>query len=199
MFAQFVAQGRTTALSMAPRTSLVGRINRLKGQRILIDAATELWNENVRNIKFLIVGGVYAGQEHFRNNLMELIASSPAKINIHVFDFTENVWTIWDASDISVVPSTEPESFGLVALEAMLSRKPVIASNHGGITEVVKDGVTGFLVRPGDSSALADSIRLLISDKKLSKAMGDAGYERAMNCFSLSAHVKKMCSIYDKL
>ena len=54
------------------------------------------------------------------------------------------IWNYYDVLDISVVPSTEPEPFGLVATESMLSMKPVVAANHGGLSEIIVNNETGF-------------------------------------------------------
>jgi len=122
---------------------LVGRINRLKGQVILVEAASLLWQQGVRNIRYLLVGSPPHGQEHFLSTLQLAIEKSPAKSAFILQGFTNNLWTVWDACDVAVIPSTEPESFGLVAIEAMAAAKPVIASNHGGLTEIIVAGETG--------------------------------------------------------
>lgn len=129
--------------------ALVGRINRWKGHHLLVSAADILWHEGARDIRFVFVGSVVPGQEHFLSALEQKIAHSEAKNCLQILPFTQNVWPIWDACDIAVVPSTEPESFGMVALEAMAASRPVIAANHGGLSEIVVPEETGFLVTPG--------------------------------------------------
>lgn len=83
-------------------------------------------------------------------------------------------WRLIAAADIAVIPSRY-ESFGLVAVEAMMFGKPVISTTAGGIPEVVEHGVTGLLVPPGDAQALADAMRGLIDDADLRARMGEAG------------------------
>lgn len=72
------------------------------------------------------------------------------------------------------MPSCQ-EGFGVVFLEAMTFGKPVIGGNHGGIPEVIKDTVTGFLVEYGDVDALASRLICLLQDENLCKKMGEAG------------------------
>ena len=79
----------------------------------------------------------------------------------------------------TVAPSIWPEPFGLVALEAAAAAKPVIASNIGGLLDIVVDGETGILVKPGDRDALRTSMRALIDDGELRDSLGSAGIERA--------------------
>jgi glycosyltransferase involved in cell wall biosynthesis len=87
---------------------------------------------------------------------------------------------------LTVVPSTWPEAFGLAAAESEAAGVPVIASRVGGLPEVVEDGVTGVLVPPGDSVALADAISSLLQDPQRCQAMGAAGRRRAEEHFDLS-------------
>ena len=89
------------------------------------------------------------------------------------------------------MPSTEAESFGLVALEAMLAKKPVIGSNHGGLTEIIVNNETGFLVEPNNETKLAEAISKLIENPELRKQLGEKGYQRAINEFSVATYVNK--------
>lgn len=178
---------------------LVGRINRWKGQCLLVDAASSLWRRGQRNIHYLIVGSPPAGQDHFLEVLTACISRSPAKKFIHVLPFMSNVWSVWTACDIAVVPSTEPEPFGMVALEAMLARKPVIAANHGGISEIVEHEKTGLLVKPGNVHALADAISKLAGDASLSTKFGRNGLERSLSEFSEERYVSSVASVFQEL
>jgi len=85
-------------------------------------------------------------------------------------------------SDLLLLPSSQ-ESFGLVALEAMSSGVPVIASNAGGVPEVVENGVTGYLHDVGDTENMGASAIKLLSDPKLHKQFSDAARQRSINEF----------------
>ncbi len=176
--------------------ALVGRINRLKGQVLLIQAAESLWNRGVRNIHLLIVGSPPPGQEHFKDDLMSRIGKSPAKGHITVMDYKDDIWTVWDACDIAAVPSTEPESFGLTAVEAMIAGKPVIAASHGGLKEIVADGQTGLLFEPGSARDLAEKILKLLTQPSLGKDMGRQGKTRQAQLFSLRQYVSSFENAY---
>lgn len=84
----------------------------------------------------------------------------------------------WRRSIIGVAPSTWPEPFGIVVIEAMAAGKPVIASRIGGVPDIVIDGQTGLLVRPNDRNQLQKAIEHLVSDPALRAKMGKAGRER---------------------
>jgi glycosyltransferase involved in cell wall biosynthesis len=176
---------------------LVGRINRWKGQLVLVEAAKILWDWGVRNIKFAIVGNTPDRQSHFMDALQAAIDLSPAKEAFVIQGFALEISEIWNGCDIAVVPSTEPEPFGLVALEAMAAAKPVIASNHGGITEIVIHGETGLLISPGDSFALAQAVRQLVDNPALRQQFGESGRDRFHKEFTIDRYVDKIQKIYE--
>lgn len=176
--------------------ALVGRISRWKGQKIFIDALEILAERGITNIRALIVGSPPPGQEHFKVELITYISESSASEYVFLLDHTDNVWPVWAACDIAVVPSIEPEPFGMVAIEAMSSHKPVIAANHGGLVEIVENGITGILVQPRDALALAIAIESLTNNAELRAKMGENGYVRQQTFFSLISHVNAFESQY---
>ena len=87
----------------------------------------------------------------------------------------EEVKELYEISDICLYPSTSPEPFGLTMLEAMSMAKPMIVTNMGGMPEVIKDGINGFVVPVRDFEALAAKICQLLEDRKLNKRFGYTG------------------------
>jgi len=85
----------------------------------------------------------------------------------------------WRRCRLGLIPSVWPEPFGLVALEAMSAGRPVIASNTGGLSDIVTDGESGLLVPPGDVGALRNAIQRLLQDAVLSQRLGCAAKQRA--------------------
>jgi glycosyltransferase involved in cell wall biosynthesis len=83
---------------------------------------------------------------------------------------------IFEASDVYCQPSLWQEASGLAVMEAMSFGLPVVASRIGGLPELVRDGLTGFLFAPGDSSAMAERLIELACDPALRRSMGEAGY-----------------------
>ncbi|MFY9457878.1 MAG: glycosyltransferase family 4 protein [Candidatus Spechtbacterales bacterium] len=90
---------------------------------------------------------------------------------------------------VFVLPSLS-EGFGRVLIEAMALSKPVIASNVGGIPEIVKDGENGFLIEPKDTALLAEKLSLLLGDEVLARSMGKRGREFCKNNFSNENYIK---------
>jgi len=95
----------------------------------------------------------------------------------------EAVEDILSIGDIFIIPSGS-ETFGLAALEAMACEVPVVASNIGGLPELVIDGKTGFLCPEGDLDAFAEKTRLLLTDDALQRKMGKAARKRAVEVFA---------------
>ena len=95
-------------------------------------------------------------------------------------------------ASVLVVPSALPESFSLVCLEAMAMKIPVIGTNIGGICELIDDGHTGFLVRPGDAEQLADAIKKFLYHPEKIIDMGLAGYNKYATYFSRQVFENKL-------
>jgi len=89
----------------------------------------------------------------------------------------------YQKSNVLVLPSLS-ESFGMVLLEAMACKKPVIGSNVGGIPYVIDNDQNGLLVPPKDPQALADAIIKILTNPQLAKKMGEEGYEKVMKNFT---------------
>jgi glycosyltransferase involved in cell wall biosynthesis len=97
---------------------------------------------------------------------------------------------------VFVMPSYY-ETFGISCLEAMAFGLPVVATRAGGLPEVVEDGVTGLLVPPGDTHALAEAIGRLLRDPDLRRRLGEAGRERVLARFTAEHVVKEMIPVYE--
>lgn len=100
----------------------------------------------------------------------------------------------FDKADIFTFPSTN-EAFGLVSLEAMEHKVPVVATNEGGIPDVVKNGLNGLIAEKGNPNSLADSIAELLDDKQLREKMGEDGYKKFKEHFTLTAFENKFKNI----
>jgi len=97
--------------------------------------------------------------------------------------------------DILVVASLS-EGSSVVAMEAMVAGKPVVATNVGGLPEVVADGETGIIVEPGNSAALADAIVRLVGDPQKTAQIGEKGRQRAATKFNIDDMVERTKGVY---
>lgn len=164
----------------------VGALYPYKGAHVLLDAFREI------QLKCELV---FLGPGEPRYLSLLKTKSELCNNKVSFLGFHPDVESFMAKINILVVPSIAYESFGLVILEAMKNKKPVVCSNYGGMKEVVDDGVTGFVVESSNAKMLADVLIKLLSDKALQQKMGNAGFNRLMSTFT----AEKMESEYDKL
>ena len=160
-----------------PILLFVGRIERLKGIDTLLESVAVVSRTcSGRNLKVLIVGG--GGQTEAENAELRRVVQLHRDLNLEEqVEFVgskpqEMLPLYYATADVTVMPS-HYESFGLVAVEAMASGTPVIASNVGGLSFTVKDGETGYLVPEENHFALAERVHTLLKNPELRLRMGE--------------------------
>ncbi|NOY89396.1 MAG: glycosyltransferase family 4 protein [FCB group bacterium] len=143
-----------------------------------------------------------AGEGELREKLETMIINLnlEKKVNLLGFIRNEEIYSFIKQHHFMVMPSImESESFGVAALEAQASGRAVIASNVGGIPEVLVDGKTGILLPKGDVDRLAQAILKLANDYDLMQKMGNAGYEFVKENYSWDKSLDMMTTLYEKL
>jgi glycosyltransferase involved in cell wall biosynthesis len=163
----------------------VGRLVEEKGIWPLLRAA-----KNLPHVSFKIVGD---GPEREK---MQRWAIDVPNVEFVGFKSGEELWQLYREARCIVVPSLWQEVFGLVALEAMAVGKPVIASNIGGLPEVVQDRVTGLLVPPGSIVELAEAVDRLMRDGAYAASLGAAGRQKVLLDFTQEKHYRGLLEIY---
>ena len=177
-------------LGIEPETKLVmyaGRFDERKGIETLVRAVASDKVKRHENLKLMIVGGSTPGEKDGieRERIGDLVKE--LKIE-NITEFTgrvghEDLAAYYAAADICVVPS-HYEPFGLVAIEAMASRTPVVASDVGGLKFSVADGETGLLAPPQDEIAFAEAIDSILSDAQWREELGNNARKRVEAKFS---------------
>jgi len=162
-----------------------------KGIRFLIEAAAQLAP------RFPALQIVVAGDGFERPELVKLAESLGIADRVTFLGWVPNseLPPYYRAAAISVIPSLE-EGFGIPAAEAMGCETPVVASDAGGLPEVVEHGVTGLIVPRGDSTALAEAMGRLLGDPALRAQMGRAGRERSLRLFDWDRTAEQLERIY---
>jgi glycosyltransferase involved in cell wall biosynthesis len=181
-----------------PLVLLPGRINRWKGQRRLVEAARAL-RDRYPDARYLIVGAPPPGQGHFGEELDRAIEEAELEGIVLRRDFVPDLTALLRTAQLVVVPSTRPEPFGLVAIEAMACARPVIAADHGGLAEIVRHGCTGLLVQPDSAPALTNAISDLLRSPLLAARLGRAGQQRQRSHFSLESYGTAFAEEYEEL
>lgn len=178
-----------------PLVGIVGRLQPWKGQQTFLRAAKLVTREHP-DARFLIVGGAILGREgSYPEDLERLASELGIRDRVHFSGHREDVWDWCDALDIVVHASTG-EPFGLVIVEAMALRKPVIAAADGGPLEIVEDGVSGLLIRPGEPKALAAAVARLLREPGLAEKLAARAELRA-HAFSVERMADGFAGIFD--
>lgn len=178
-----------------PLILLPGRLTRWKGQSVAIDAVAALKENGIETD--LVLLGDAQGREDYVAELETKIESLDLKNQIFIAPHTRNMPAAYAAADIVISASTDPEAFGRVSAEAQAMHKLVIASNHGGSTETILNGETGFLVTPDDAAALANGIASAIAiSVRERKEMGKKARTRIGRKFSAASLKKATLNVY---
>jgi glycosyltransferase involved in cell wall biosynthesis len=183
----------------APLVGFVGRLDPWKGADVFVRAAAKVAAERP-DAHFVVCGGELPGYEAHASEVRRLAADLGLNGNMHFTEWRfclDDIPEVMAALTVLVHTSVSPEPFGLVLVEAMATARPVVAARDGGVPEVVEDGVTGLLIRPGDAGAYARAITGLLADPTAAHAMGKAGRRRAEQLFDVRSYVHSVEAIYD--
>ena len=159
-----------------PRLLCVGRLIPIKGHIVLLRAFAQA-RRQVPSLRLDI-----AGRGQLEPALRALVKELGIQDGVRFLGYVAPIQRAIEDAAAVVVPSMG-EGFGMVALEAMERARPVIAAEIGGLGELVEDGVTGYLVPPGEAEPLADAIVALASDLPRAAELGEAGRRRALEEF----------------
>jgi len=170
------------------------RAIKYKGIQVLIEAARILVHEKRRQELMFLYCGDGPDLEYLRGLVTEFKLSDyflcPGK--------TEDIDRILKGVDIVVVPSLWEEPFGLAVIEAMATEKVVIASNVGGIVDIINDSVDGFLVRPGDSEELVNKIVEVLNRPQFRQMIGKNARETVVRKFNIVEKKKELLEFVEQ-
>jgi len=170
----------------------VARLQRVKGIECLIEAAKHVV-ESTPDARFLIVGdGPRKAKLEYKVKQLDLSSR-------FIFAGTRgDVPAILSALDLFVLPSLS-EALGIAVIEALLMRVPVVATNVGGVPEIVKSGETGLLVPPKDPTRLGEAVAYMHSNRDGAIVMARAGERRVREMFEINRLARKQVELYEML
>ena len=173
-----------------------GRLQPFKGLDLLLHAMTNLPNHGITRL--LVVGGnAGKGDELAKmNSLVKELGISNMVGFVGAVEH-KNMPKFYNAADICVIPSYH-ESFGMVALEALASGTPVVASRVGGLATIVKDGETGYLFEERSPETLATYLCLLMSENEIRNSMAKAARQSVMK-YNWSSTARRLFRVYQEL
>lgn len=180
----------------APLFAIVAMLREEKGHRTFLHAARQVVNHHP-NARFAVIGGPVA-TDSIELELRQLIREKFAGLDpqpVVMTGFREDIAGIMRAIDCLVVPSAQ-EAQTLVIPQAFATRKPVIGSRVGGIPELIGDGVTGLLIPPQDSAALAAAMMKIITQPGAASAMAEGGYDLAHRELAIGTKMNLLLDSY---
>ena len=180
-----------------PVVGMVAQLIAWKRQDIFI-AAAALLAERFPEVLFALVGTEPDPAQGYATSLRNQVVGLGLEDRVVFTGFCDDAPGIFAALDI-VVLTSDNEPFGRVLIEAMAAARPVVATEEGGIPEIVVPGETGFLVPVGDALATADTVADLLDDGDKARAFGVAGRARARAEFSIAAHAQQIETIYEEM
>lgn len=185
-----------------PLVGLVGRYDSWKGHHVFLGAAALVGRQRP-DVRFCMVGGALneAALPHvarYRADVMERRRRLGLEETVRAVDHRPDVPAVLAALDVSVVPS-EHEPFGMVVLESLAARRPVVAADSGGPAEILEDGKSGLLFPTGDAAALAERILRLLDDPELGRGLVREGRRRVEAAFHRDRYARDMEALYGRL
>jgi glycosyltransferase involved in cell wall biosynthesis len=161
---------------------VLGRLDAQKGQEVLLRAVPKVVTHHP-DVLFLVAGDETAGEPGYKEYLKTLVEKLEIERFVRFFPFTDDVPRLMAALDVFTLPSFS-ETFGLVVVEAMAMERPIIATNAGGLPEIITNGKTGLLIKPRDSNAVARAIHRILSDAALRSSLARSAREEALRRYS---------------
>jgi glycosyltransferase involved in cell wall biosynthesis len=176
--------------------AILGRISTWKGQDVLIRALAQLGGGDAIA---LVAGEPWQGEEQRLEDLRALAAQLGVTERVRFAGFRSDVENVYGAADVVAVPSTQPDPLPNSALEAAAAGCCVVAAAHGGLPEIVRDGVSGRLVAPGDPGALAAALADLRADPAQRERLGAAAAADVRERFAPALLLERTQALYDEL
>jgi glycogen(starch) synthase len=183
-----------TAPPAAPTLLCAGRVVYDKGFDLAVDALADL--VGARPDIRLVIAGDGPELEAIRQRAAALGLAE--HVELHGWVSPDEMHRLVERASVVLVPS-RLEGFGLVALEAALAARPVVAARVGGLPEVVADGETGLLVAPSDAAALARAAGRLLADPSAAQRLGRAARSRAVQQFGAERHADAWDALYRRV
>ncbi|MEA2880316.1 MAG: hypothetical protein QOF14_5512 [Hyphomicrobiales bacterium] len=177
------------------RLLMLGRIGRIKGQDLLIEALALLPKTIAQRLEVRIVGESFQNDALRESALHETVAAAGLGSIVRFEPFQEDTAPLYRWADVVTVPSRLPESLGRVAIEAMAHCRPPLVARIGGLTEIVEDGLTGWIVPPNDASVLARTIGTIVAEPDLWRGYGPAARSRFESTFAARGIIRQFQAI----
>jgi glycosyltransferase involved in cell wall biosynthesis len=172
------------------RFTFIGYFGEHKGIQSLLDALHHLGDPRRYRVNLV-------GEGHLREPVERRLQALPFASSVRFWGKIDNraINSVFRETDVLILPSIWPENQPVSITEAMAARTPVIASDMGGIPELIEDGANGYLYPAGDATALAERMRRFLDDSSAIDRLGASGFERIHSC-TFRNQVRKIVQVY---
>lgn len=174
---------------------LAGTLQESKGQHLAVEAIGILKEAGYKNIKLYLAGG---DTYKFSNHLNALIEKYNIKENVEYLGFIDDIKELRKKVDVELLCS-ESEAFGLVTVEGMMAGNLMIGSNSGATTEIIEDGVNGYLYKCNDIKDLASKMEFVINNPNVIKDIAIKGQKDVIKRFSNEKNSLVVMEYYNKI
>ncbi len=178
-----------------PLIGLVGRITKWKGQDVFLRAISKIRHQ-FPSARFQIIGSALFQESEYDAHVRKLCHDLQLDDCVEFTGFRSDVRELIGQLTILVHASTTGEPFGQVVIEAMSAGKPLIATNGGGIPEIVENTHTGMLVPMNDATAMANSIAYLLNNPDIAAEMGRRGRQRVIDKFMVNHTARRLERVF---
>ncbi len=173
----------------------IGRISKWKGQDYFLRIAGEI-NRRIDNVKFVIVGDTYPGNEYLIDSFKKIIKEEKIEDKVFLLGFRNDVNNVLHGLDVFVLPSILPDPLPTVVLEAMAVGKAVVATFQGGSIEMIEESRTGIFIPINDLQKAANLMEELILNSAQRKQMGILARKRVEENFSQKKFKEELIKIF---
>lgn len=178
------------------RIGMIGRITPRKGHFHFFSAMAEV-SRVIPGLSVRIVGDAPPPQKAYKKKLLNLVQKLKLDSCVEFLGIRRDIPAILSQLDVLVLSHVAPQAFGRVILEAQAAGVPVIATNVGGVVDIIEDEKTGLLVAPANARAIAEAVVRLYEDPDLGQRLADQAYQRVKQDYPLHGMVEKTLKVYE--
>jgi len=175
---------------------MLGRRGSWKGEELFLDVACKVTTK-AGNAYFFTAGDPFRGKEEREVSFQALVENAGLGRKFIVEGFRTDVRDVLAGLDMFVLTSRLPDPFPTTVLEAMAASLPVVANAHGGVREMIQDGVNGYLVTPNEAGEMSERLLTLIRDEALRRSMGESARRRVSTEFGFENYRRRIVDLYN--
>lgn len=191
-------RARLGLASDAYTVGLVGLLIPWKGQRLLLDAAPQLFRA-IPNLQLVFIGSTPDDCRDYEMELRARVQAMGFGERVHFAGHQTDMPGVYNGLDVVLSASTEPEPLGTVVIESMSMARALVAPAFGGALEMARHEETALLFPPGDAAGMAACIERLHAEPGLAIRLGARARQQALTRFAIGSHAERIQAIYDEL